>query len=116
ATAFERLTEPVPLLEVLNNAGAVLFVKGEQQKGLTLLRRAVAQSPNDANYRFNYGYALWKAQNFAEAAQHLKVAVERNPRDGEALFLLAKSLEASGNATEATKVDDQAKRAFPNYA
>ncbi len=116
ATAFERLVEPVPLLEVLNNAGAVLFVKGEQQKGLTLLRRAVAQSPADAGYRFNYGYALWKAQNFAEAAQHLKVAAERNPRDGEALFLLAKSLEASGNAAEAAKVDDQAKRAFPNYA
>jgi tetratricopeptide (TPR) repeat protein len=116
ATAFERMVEPAPLLEVLNNAGAMLFAKGEQPKGLTLLRRAVAQSPGDASYRFNYGYALWKAQNFAEAAQHLKAAAERNPQDGEALFLLAKSLEASGNAAEAAKVDDQAKRSFNNYA
>lgn len=120
AAAFDRLAESVPLLEVLNNAGALTFVKGEQQKGLTLLRRAVAQSPAEASYRFNYGYALWKAQNFAEAAQHLKVALEQNPRDGEALFLLAKSLEAAGNSPEvvkeAAKVDDQAKRAFPNYA
>jgi tetratricopeptide (TPR) repeat protein len=116
ATAFDRLVEPVPLLEVLNNAGIVAFVKGEQSKGLSLLRRAVAQSPYDASYRFNYGYAQWRAQNFAEAAQHLKVATEQNPRDGEALFFLAKSLEAAGNAAEAAKVDDQAKRVFTNYA
>jgi tetratricopeptide (TPR) repeat protein len=116
ATAFDQLVEPVPLTEVFNNAGALWFLKGEQARGLTLLRRAVAQSPADATYRFNYGYALWKVGNHAEAAQMLKVAAEQNPRDGEAWFLWAKSLEASGNTVEASKVDDQAKRSFPNYA
>lgn len=116
ATAFDRLVDPVPLPEVFNNAGILSYLKGDQPRGLNLLRRAVAQSPADLNYRFNYGYALWKAQNYTEAAQMLKVAAEQNPRDGEAWFLWAKSLEAAGNTAEATKVDDQAKRIFPNYA
>lgn len=115
ATAFDHLVEPLPLPEIFNNAGAMWVAKGEAARGLALLRRAVAQSPNDSTYRFNYGYALWKAQNFAEAAQHLKVAADQGPRDGEAWFLYAKSLESAGSP-EATKVDDQAKRIFTNYA
>lgn len=116
ATALDHLVEPVPLTEVFNNAGALWFLQGDQTRGLGLLRRAVAQNPADLSYRFNYGYALWKAKNYSEAAQMLKVAAEQNPRDGEAWFLWAKSLEGAGNPAEATKVDDQAKRNFPNYA
>ncbi len=116
ATALERLAEALPLPEALNNAGAFWLLQGEQTKGVNWLRRAVVVTPTDALYRFNLGYALWKAGSFAEAAQQLKLVAEQNPRDGEALFLWAKSLEASGNAAEAGKVDDQAKRSFPNYA
>ena len=46
----------------------------------------------------------------------MKIAAEKDPRDGEALFLWAKALEASGNTSEAAKVDDQAKRVFAQYA
>ncbi len=116
AAAFERLAEALPLPEALNNAGAFWLLQGEQTKGINWLRRAVVVSPAEALYRFNLGYALWKAGSFAEAAQQLKLAAEHNPNDGETLFLWAKSLEASGNTAEAGKIDDQAKRNFPNYA
>lgn len=124
ATALERLAEALPLPEAMNNAGVCWLLQGDQTKeldkelakGLGWLRRAVVISPADPIYRFNLGYALWKAGSFAEAAQQLKLVAEQNPRDGETLFLWAKSLEASGNAAEASKVDDQAKRNFPNYA
>lgn len=116
AAAMERLAEAVPMPEAMNNAGAFWLLHGEQAKGLDWLRRAVTTSPTEASYRFNLGYALWKSGSFAEAAQQLKLVAEQNPRDGEALFLRAKSLEASGNTAEASKVDDQAKRNFPNYA
>lgn len=116
AAALERLAEALPLPEAMNNAGAFWLLQGEQTKGMGWLRRAVVISPTDPVYRFNLGYALWKAGSFAEAAQQLKLVAEQNPRDGETLFLWAKALEASGNTAEASKVDDQAKRNFPNYA
>ncbi len=114
--AFEKLAEAAPLLEVVNNAGAVALAKGENEKALQLLRRALANNPNDAVYRFNYGYALWRNQKFAEAAEHLRVIAKANPRDGEAQFLLAKSLTAAGQQAEAAQADNEAKRHLPNYA
>ena len=116
ASALDRLAEAIPIPEAMNNAGVFWLLQGDPSKGQAWLRRAVTVSPTDALYRFNLGYALWKAGSFAEAAQQLKLVAEQNPRDGETLFLRAKALEASGNTTEASKVDDQAKRNFPNYA
>lgn len=116
SSAFERLIEMTPSLEAVNNAGAVLLAKGENEKALQLLRRALANNPNDLLYRFNFGYAQWRAQNFSEAAQHLRVVAEADPRDGEAQFLLAKALAASGQQAEATQADNEAKRYLPNYA
>ncbi|MGE3440985.1 MAG: tetratricopeptide repeat protein [Blastocatellales bacterium] len=116
ASAFEKLAEAVPALEVVNNAGAALLAKGETERALQFLRRALANSPNDVVYRFNYGYAQWRVQNFTEAAQHLRVVVKANPRDGEAQFLLAKSLAASGQQAEASQADNEAKRFLSSYA
>jgi tetratricopeptide (TPR) repeat protein len=114
--AFEKLAEKAPLLEVLNNAGAAALSAGENEKALHLLRRATANSPNDLTYRFNYGYAAWRTQKYAEAAEHLRVAVKAHPRDGEAQFLLAKSLAATGQQAEAAQADNEAKRYLSNYA
>jgi len=116
AAAFERLIEVVPLLEAMNNAGAALLAKGENEKALLLLRRALANGPNDVLYRFNFGYAQWRVRNFAEAAQHLQVVVKANPRDGEAQFFLAKALAALGRQAEAAQADNEAKRYLSNYA
>ncbi len=116
AAAFGKLAETVPLLEVFNNAGAALLAKGDNANALLLLRRAVANSPNDSVYRFNFGYALWRNQNYSDAVQHLQAAVKSNPRDGEAFFILAKCLSAAGNQAEAAQADNEAKRYLENYA
>jgi tetratricopeptide (TPR) repeat protein len=116
SSSFLKLGEIMPMLEVLNNAGAVLLVKGDNANALPLLRRALANSPNDPLYRFNYGYALWRNQNYQEAIQHLNIAVKANPRDGEAQFLLAKCLAATGQQAEATQADNEAKRYLESYA
>ncbi len=113
---FSKLAETMPMPEVFNNAGSSMFAKGDFTNCLQMLRRAVANSPNDPNFRFNYGYALWRNQNYPEAAQHLRVAVESNPRDGEALFFLAKSLAAINRQAEAAQADNEAKRHLESYA
>jgi len=116
ANALLKLAETMPMLEVLNNAGVVMLAKGDQANALQLLRRALANSPNDTLYRFNYGFALWRNQNYEEAAQHLRFVVKANLRDGEAQFLLAKCLQAMGQQAEAAQVDNEAKRYLGNYA
>jgi tetratricopeptide (TPR) repeat protein len=116
SSAFERLMELAPSAEAVNNAGAAMLAKGENEKALNRFRSALANSPNDMLYRFNLGYAQWRARNFAEAVQHLRVVAQADPRDGEAQFLLAKSLEASGQQAEATRADNEAKRYLSNYA
>jgi tetratricopeptide (TPR) repeat protein len=114
--ALGKLADLTPMVEVFNNAGAVMLVKGDNANALQMLRRAVANAPNDPLYRFNYGYALWRNQDHSEAIQHLNVAVKANPRDGEAYFLLAKCLAASGQQADAAKADNEAKRHLPAYA
>jgi len=115
-SAFERLIELAPSAEVVNNAGVALLAKGENERALQHLRRALSNSPNDALYRFNLGYAQLRARNFAEAVQHLRAVTQADPRDGEAQFLLAKALEASGQQAEAARADNEAKRYLSNYA
>ena len=116
SSAFERLIELAPSAEAVNNAGAALLAKGENERALNRFRSALANSPNDMLYRFNIGYALWRAGNFAESVQHLRAVTQADPRDGEAQFLLAKALEASGQQAEAARADNEAKRYLSNYA
>jgi tetratricopeptide (TPR) repeat protein len=116
SSAFERLIELAPSAEAVNNAGAALLAKGENEKALNRFGAALANSPNDMLYRFNTGYAQWRAGNFAEAVQHLRAVTQADPRDGEAQYLLAKALAASGQQAEATRADNEAKRYLSNYA
>ena len=66
--------------------------------------------------RFNYAYALFLAGKYAEAADQLRPVITTNPRDGEAYFLFAKSLERTGRTDAATSADDQARRYLQVYA
>lgn len=114
--AEAAFTEAAPGLAVWNNLGATLLAKGETAKALPWLQRAVANSPNDPLYQFNYGYALWRDNKYDEAAAPLRQAVKLNPRDGEAQFVLAKALAAAGQNNEAAQVDNEAKRHLTSYA
>ena len=112
--SFEKLLKPLPMLEVWNNAGSVMVALGNQDEALKLLRQAVANSPYDATYRFNYGYALWRYGQFDLAADHLREALRVNPNDGEAQYLLARCLKATGPVDEARLADDEARRLLDN--
>ncbi len=116
AMALEALAGITPMTEVLNNAGAALAAKGDNARALNYLQRAIAASPNEVAYRFNYGYAAWRNQNFEDAAQQLRAVVSANQRDGEAWFVLSKSLASAEKADDAAKADNEAKRYLSSYA
>jgi len=65
---------------------------------------------------FNNAYALFLGGKYAESADQLRPVISSDPRDGQAYFLFAKSLEKTGKTEAATAADDQARRYLPSYA
>jgi tetratricopeptide (TPR) repeat protein len=125
--ALVPLSSDVPLIGIYNNAGAVAVQASREEKkdderarllaqGASFLARAAESSPDDPLVHFNYALALFLSGKFAEAADQLKPVITANPRDGDAYFLYAKSLEKTGKTEIATAADDLARRYVPSYA
>ena len=111
----------MPLVGVYNNAGAISVEEARQDKkpeertrlllqGITLLSRAVDSSPDDTTVLFNYGYALFLAEKYTEAAEKLQKVIAANQQDGEAYFLLAKAQERAGQKDPANAADNLARK------
>ncbi|HEY0386384.1 MAG TPA: tetratricopeptide repeat protein, partial [Pyrinomonadaceae bacterium] len=129
--AFVPLTSEsengVRLTSIYNNAGAISVQAAREEKkaeertalltqALNLLSRAAQSTPDDSMVNFNYAYALFLSGKFAEAAEQLRPVITADPRDGQAYFLFAKSLERTGHTEQATAADDQARRYLQSYA
>jgi len=119
--ALVPLSTEMPLVGVYNNAGAVSVEAARAEKkpeertrllsqGITLLSRASDSSPDDTMVLFNYGYALFLSQKYAEAAEKLQRVIAANERDGQAYFLLAKALEGAGNSDGSNAADNQSRK------
>jgi tetratricopeptide (TPR) repeat protein len=117
----------MPLVGVYNNAGAVSVAaaraetKPEERtrlliQGITLLSRAVDSSPDDTTVLFNYGYALFLAEKYPEAAEKLEKVIAADQRDGQAYFLLAKVQERANHGDAAGAADNQARKYMPQQS
>lgn len=125
--ALVPLSSDVPLIGIYNNAGAVAVQASREEKkdeerarllaqGTSFLARAAESSPDDPLVHFNYALALFLSGKFVEAADQLKPVITADPRDGQAYFLYAKSLERVGKTDIANAADDQARRFLQTYA
>ncbi|HKY30417.1 MAG TPA: tetratricopeptide repeat protein, partial [Pyrinomonadaceae bacterium] len=121
------LSSDMPLIGIYNNAGAVAVQAAREEKkdaerqrlldqGSSFLARAAESAPDDPMVHFNYAYALFLAGKYSEAADQLRPVITGDPRDGQAYFLFAKSLEKVGKNEAATAADDQARRYLQTYA
>ncbi|HEY7786436.1 MAG TPA: tetratricopeptide repeat protein [Pyrinomonadaceae bacterium] len=119
--AIVPLSSDMPLIGVYNNAGAIAVqaARGEKkneeknrllEQGSSFLARAAESATDDQMVHFNYAYALFLAGKYAEAADQLRPVITADPRDGQAYFLFAKSLEKLGKSEAANAADDQARR------
>jgi tetratricopeptide (TPR) repeat protein/TolB-like protein len=128
--ALLPLTTDMPLTSIYNNAGAISTQAAIKEKNASkrdallkqatnFLSRAVEsapeESPDGAMVRYNYAYALVLAGKYPEAAEQLRAVVKANPRDPEALFLFAKTLEKTGQAEAAAANDNEARKLYPGY-
>lgn len=116
------LADDLKLTSVYNTLGSISVQasridkknKGNADKmlrdGIDFLKRAVDASPDDSRVRFNYAFALFLNNNYAETVTQLLSIVEKNQKDGEIYFLLAKAFEKLGDSVKAADADDKAKR------
>jgi tetratricopeptide (TPR) repeat protein/TolB-like protein len=121
------LADELKLTSVYNTLGAIAVQAARVEKknkpksaellreGTEYLKKASDSQPDDPEARFNYGLALFADGKFAEAIKQIQPVLASNPRDGEAYFLLAKSLEKTADAS-AADFDNQARRFLSNYA
>lgn len=72
--------------------------------------RAVERAAASADACFNLGYAYWLDKDALAAAYWLREAVRRDPTDGDAHFVLAAALAASGAGPESERERELARR------
>lgn len=93
--AFQAIVASVPLSAVWNDLAAA-----ESRQNLPHavddFQKALEGDPNDPDYHFNLGYALWKKGDFSAAADRFRAALDRNPEDQMATLLLGRCLKKHG--------------------
>jgi tetratricopeptide (TPR) repeat protein len=115
------LSSDLPLIAVYNNAGAIAVQAARENKngeertrllsqGMDFLGQAAKSAPTDQMVNFNYGYDLFLAGKYKEAADHFRPVITADQQDGQAYFLFSKSLAKLGNAEAAAAADDMARR------
>lgn len=119
-SVLRPLAEDLKLTSVYNTLGSIAVQASRAEKknegraaallneGSELLKKAAESAQDDLSVKFNYGLALFLAGSNVEAAQQFKALVAANPRDGEAHYVLAKTLTVLNDPT-ASAVDNQAR-------
>ena len=115
---FKALADAEPSPALLNNLGVVQLRRGGTQAGQPeyFFNKAADADPDEEDFLFNLGYAYWLNRDPQAAIYWLREAVRRNPADADAHFVLAAALGAAGNATEATRERELARRLSDAYA
>jgi tetratricopeptide (TPR) repeat protein len=93
--AFQVVASTGPSAEAWNNLGAAESRRGANH-AIESFSRALEASPNDPDYHFNLGYALWKNGQFEAAADRFRAVLDRAPRDQIATLLLGRCLQKQG--------------------
>jgi len=104
-------------------AGEIALAKGDIGNGIESLRRAAAaedlvnyNEPPDWHLptREWLGRALMRAGQFDEAESVFRTEIDKNPKNGRALFGLAAALEKQGKTTSAALVRKEFEAAWKN--
>lgn len=86
-SAFNSVAARLPLTEVYNNLGVVTDHR-DARAALEYLQKAVADDPNEPDYRFNLAIVLCQTGDMSGASRQLREALSMHPSDSEAKNLL----------------------------
>ncbi len=116
---FAALHQDLPDPALVNNLGIVQLRRSAGAPGRPAseyFRDAVTLDEGDPDLLFNLGYALWREGHVDRAVGTLREAVRRSPADDAAHYVLGVALYASGQAEEASREKDLARRLSSDYA
>jgi tetratricopeptide (TPR) repeat protein len=101
---FERELALYPdQAQALAYLGDVEYKTGNQEKGLDLLQKALRRRDNIRIAYLDSGAIFAQQRRYPEAIDALKRAVDLDPTQPEAYFLLGRAYQGSGNRVEADK-------------
>jgi tetratricopeptide (TPR) repeat protein/TolB-like protein len=87
-SAFDAVAQRLPLAEIYNNLGVVLDHR-DRKLAVEDFQKAVADDPNDPDYRFNLGAELYRNGDRAGAVRQLRESLLLRESDPEAKSLLS---------------------------
>ncbi len=112
---YRALARTWPLAEVFNNLAVVELRLGQVAQAMRDLSHALERADADPDVRFNYGYALWKLGDFENAVEQFRRVVRWRAADGEAQYLLGKSMQRLGREEEARNALMIARQHLPSF-
>ena len=102
---FERATRLAPNSSTAYSAlGAVYFPRREYAKAAEYFSQAVKVNPQDVIARFYLGSCKMQLGEYRDAAAQFRAARETDPTYSQAYEAEARALEATGDATGASRV------------
>ena len=88
-------------------------MRGQNQKGADLLRKAMAIDPDNADIRHALGLALVRQHNYADALPELRRAGELAPGNARYAYVYAIALNSIGASAQAMEVLEMARKRHP---
>jgi tetratricopeptide (TPR) repeat protein len=116
--AMTGLNRPAPDAAVLNNLGVVQLRRPPTAPGgraVPFFEQARQLDADDRDLLFNLGYAHWLNQDVISSTYWLREAVRRSPSDAAAHYVLGVALQAAGNASEAAREKETARRLSSDF-
>jgi predicted TPR repeat methyltransferase len=102
---YRAVLELVPRQpDALHFLGVLAHQQGDSQRGVELIRQAIAEAPSSSGMRDNLGNVLYEAERFAEAAAAYRDAIRISPE--------ARSYNNLGAALRAQRRFDEARAAY----
>jgi Flp pilus assembly protein TadD len=86
-SAFNSVAAHLPLTEIYNNLGVVAEHR-DVKAAVEYLQKAVADDPNEPEYHFNLGLALYRSGDITGASRQLRESLMQRPGDNDAKAVL----------------------------
>lgn len=113
--AFLTISQDVPLNEVWNNLASAQSRGKNLDSALKNFDKALEGDPNDPDYLFNSGYALYKAGQVAKAAERFRQVLDRVPGDPVATTMLGRCLKGRAPGPADLRASENLERLKERY-
>jgi Tfp pilus assembly protein PilF len=97
----------------LANLADLERLRGQDQQGAELLRKALLIEPNNADVRHSLGLLLVRQHNYTEALDQLRLATELAPDNARYAYVYAIALNSTGAPDKATALLERTHRRHP---